>query len=141
MNHLSLADSVLVAQDIADQIASAGVNGTVMDMQQWDGVLYIFNIGAMANGATFDARVMSSPNSNFSTNANITNAAITQLTNAANTNVVMIDVYRPTDRYLKTVSTPATANVTYGSVAIRYRRTGLLPPTQLAVQTVKVQAN
>ena len=89
MNHLSLADSVLVAQDIADQIASANVNGAVTDMQGWDGILYIFNIGAMASGGTFDARIMSSANSNFSGNSNIANAAVTQVTNAGNTNVVM----------------------------------------------------
>jgi hypothetical protein len=141
VNHLSLTDSVLVSQDIAAQIASAGVNGTALDMQGWDGCLFLFNIGAMASGATFDARVMSSANSNFSGNSNVTNAALVQVTNAGNTNIVGIDVYRVSDRYLKTVTTPAVANVTFSGTAIRYRRNGVNPPTQSAAAIVKVQAN
>lgn len=143
MSHLSLADNVLVAQDIPDQIASANVNGTVMDMQGWDGCLFIFNIGTMASGATFDARIISSANSNFSGNSNVTNAAITQVANTANNNVAMIDVWRPSQRYLKSAVQPATANSTFSSIAVRYHRTGILPPTQAAttLQIVRVAAN
>ena len=143
MSHLSLTDSVLVAQDISDQIISSAVNGTVFDMQGWDGICYLFNIGTMAAGATFDARIMSSANSNFSGNSNVANAALTQVANTSNTSLSIIDVYRPSDRYLKSVTTPATANVTFGSIAIRYRRSGVLPPTAPAttLQTVKVAAN
>jgi hypothetical protein len=138
VNHLSLADSVLISQDIAAQIASAGVNGTAIDMKGWDGCLFIFNLGTMASGATFDARIMSSANSNFSGNANVTNASIVQVTNAGNANIVMIDVYRSGTRYLKSVTTPATANTTFGSLAVRYRQNGILPPTQVAAQIVRV---
>jgi hypothetical protein len=127
--------------DIAATTASSGTNGAVIDMAGWDGCLYVFNIGAMGSGATFDARVMTSANSNFSGNSNITNAAITQLANGSNTNTVMVDVWRPSSRYLKTVTTPATANVTFASIAIQYRGSGLFPLTQAAVQLVKVQVN
>src|SRR2546423_11607221 len=132
MNHLSLADRNLITQDIAPQVASANVNGTAVDMQGWDGCLWEFNIGAMASGATFDARIVSSANANMSGATNITNAALVQVTNAGNTNVVLVDVFRPTDRYLRSATQPATANVTFGAVTIRYRRAGLLPPTQSA---------
>ena len=141
MNHLSLSDSVLFAQDIADQTASANVNGTAIDMQGWTGCLFAFNIGAMGSGATFDARIVSSPNSNMSGATNITNAALTQVTNASNTNVAIIDVWNPSQRYLRSATQPATANVTFGSISVRYRRDGLLPPTQSAQQVVKVAAN
>ena len=139
--HDSPSETMLCALDIAAQTASAGVNGTALDMQGWDGILYVFNLGAMASGATFDARIMGAANSNFNVNSNITNASITQLTNASNTNTVMIDVWRPTNRYVKSVTTPATANSTFSSVAIRYRGSGVFPLTQTAVQLVKVQAN
>jgi hypothetical protein len=141
VNHLSLADSVLISQDIAAQIASAGVNGTAIDMKGWDGCLFIFNLGAMVASATFDARIMSSANANFSGNANVANANIVQVANTGNTNAVAIDVYRVGDRYLKSVTTPATANTTFSATAIRYRRGGVLPPTQSLAQLVKVQVN
>jgi hypothetical protein len=137
----SLADQVLVTMDINAQTASANVNGTTIDMQGWSGVLYAFNIGAMASGATFDARIVSSANSNMSGATNITNAALVQVANTGNTNTYQIQVWRPTDRYLRSAVQPATANSTFGSVAIRYRANGILPPTQGAVQTVKVASN
>ena len=58
-----------------------------------------------------------------------------------NTNSYMIDIYRPTNRYIRSAAVPATANVTVGSIAIRYRGSGLLPVTQTALQTVKVAQN
>ncbi len=140
MPHGSLSDSVLVGLDVAAQIASAGVNGSAIDMSGWSGCLYLFNLGAMASGATFDARVVSSANSNMSGNANITNAALVQVANTANTNLWVLDVWRPTDRYIKLITTPATANTTYSVTTVRYGRTGTNPPTQTAT-VVKVASN
>src|SRR6266567_9534678 len=124
--HNSLADSTLIAIDIASQIASANVNGAVIDMQGWDGCCYTFNLGAMTASATFDARIVSSANANMSGATNITNAAITQVLAASgNTNSYHIDVWRPTNRYIRSATQPATANTTFSSVAIRYRATGI----------------
>jgi len=139
--HNSLADSTLIAVDIASQIASAGVNGTAFDMQGWDGICYVFNLGAMTASGTFDARIMASNTSAFTVNSNITNAALTQVANTSNTNAFVIDVYRPTLRYIKSVTTPAVANTQFAVTAIRYRRSGILPPTASALQTVKVAQN
>lgn len=137
--HLSLSDSTLMAQDVPAQSASSNINGTVMDMQGWDGCCYIFNIGTIASGGTFDARIVSSANANMSGATNITNAALVQVTSATPNNAFIIDVYRPDLRYLRSATQPATAACLISSVAIRYRRTGILPPTQAALQTVKVQ--
>lgn len=140
--HDSLSDSALVTLDVAAQIASANVNGAVIDMQGWDGCLYVFNLGAMVSTATFDARIVSSANSNMSGATNITNAALTQVLAATgNTNSYHIDVWRPTNRYLRSATQPATANTTFSSVAIRYRATGILPVTQTATQVVRVAVN
>lgn len=148
--HLSLASTVLTEQDIAPQIASANVQGAVIDTQGWDGCMFEFNIGAMASGATFTAQIFNSANANMTgntlVNSNsdagvVTNAALSSVANGGNTNLYLIDVWRPNLRYLQDVAQPATANVTFGVTAIRYRRTGLLPPTQAALQLVQVQVN
>ncbi len=136
--HDSLSDSVLIAQDIAPISSSANVNGTVMDMQGWDGICYAFSIGTMSSGATFDARIVSSANANMSGATNITNAALTQVPVTGNANIYIIDVWRPTDRYLRSATQPAVAATLHTSHAIRYRRNGVLPATALALQTVKV---
>src|SRR5436309_15737602 len=119
MNHSALTDRVLISQDIVDTTGAANVNGTALDMQGWDGCCFVFNLGAMASGATFDARIGSSANANMSWATNITNAALTQVANTGNTNVAVIDIFRPTNRYLRSAAVPATANVTVSSVAIR----------------------
>ncbi len=143
MPHQALSDSYLHIPDIFAQIASVNVNGLTIDTQGWDGIEYKFIIGAMANGATFDARVVSSANSNMSGNTNITNAAVTQLTNASNLNMVVIDVWRPTNRYVRSAVQAGTANSTWGCIATLYRRTGTVPVTQNAntAQVVKVAVN
>ncbi len=141
--HGALSDTVLATLDIGSQIASAGVNGNVIDMEGWSGIEYEFNLGTMAAGATFDARVVSSANANMSGNTNVANAAITQVANTSNVSLVLLDIWRPTDRYVKLVTTPATANTTFSVVTRQYGRTGLLPPTQASstLQVVRVQQN
>jgi len=139
--HESLSDSVLVAQDIAPQSAAANVNGAVMDMSGWDGCMYVFNLGAMTSGATFDARVVSSANANMSGATNVSAGALVQVPVTQNVNIFILDIYRPTDRYLRSATQPAVAASLISSLAIRYRRNGILPPTQLALQQVKVQQN
>jgi hypothetical protein len=139
--HLGLSQSTLVAQDIAPQIASANVAGTVFDMQGWDGIMYEFNIGAMASSATFTAIINNSANANMSGSTAVTNATFTSIANTANTNLAIIEVYRPSQRYIASLAEPASANVTFGSTAIRYRRTGVLPPTQVAIQQVLIDVN
>jgi len=144
MPHQSPSDDMLITLDIGAQIASANINGgQAYDMSGWDGIMFVFNVGTMANGATFDARIVSSANANMAGNTNITNAAITQLTNASNVNAVIIDVWRPTNRYVRSATMPATANSTFASFAIQYRRTGTKPVTAptTTVQTVKVAQN
>ena len=140
--HSPLSSLVLVSQHIAAQIASANVNGIAgIDTSGWDGCQFEFNIGAMASSATFDARIVSSPNANMSGGVNVTNAALTQVPNTANTGLFIIDLFRPTQRYLLAATQPATANVTYSCTATLYRRTGVLPPTQVAIQQVTVVQN
>lgn len=138
--HLSMADSVLIAQDIAPANLTSNTNGATLDMQGWDGIMWEFNIGVMASGVTLDAYVQNSANSNFSGPTNITNAALTQVANTSNANLAILDVWRPNLRYVRLATVPG-AGVFCGVTATRYRRTGLLPPTQVAQQIVRVAVN
>ncbi len=142
MSHAALSDSVLVQQEIAPANLAANSNTTTIDMQGWDGVEFEFAIGVMASGVTFDAYVQNSANSNFSGPTNIANAVLAQVANTSNATLQILDVYRPSLRYVRCSTVPG-AGVFTAVVSRRYRRNGLLPPTAATStnQTVKVAVN
>ncbi len=138
--HQSLLESNLLAREFEPQSLAVAGNGAGVDMAGWDGVVFILAIGAGA--FTKDYKAQSDTVSNFASAADIASAAITQLAAGVVANVVAIDVYRPTKRFVRSVFTPSGATL-MSAVSIRYRATGRLPVTQDAAtsQVVKVAQN
>lgn len=136
----TLSSEVLATQSLGPASASSGAKlGAAIDMQGWDGVTYLINIGAITGSGVADAYVVRDDNSSFTSQTNIANAAVAQMT-AANT-LHIIDVWKPTERYNRIILTPADNTVLYSVTAVRYRRAGILPPTQSATQVVSVAEN
>lgn len=145
----SILDLLGATQHIAPATASTGsygITGTAVDMQGWEGCVFLISIGAMVASGTFDAKVQSAAASAFGTAHDITNAALTQLAAATGASkLYAIDVKAQTmtaanagDRYLRIAAQgDGSHNVTYDVVAITYRRNGALPPTAPA-QLVEV---
>lgn len=135
--------NVLRTVEVAPSNYAAGAtNGTGVDMQGWDAVEFIAILGAIGNGGTYDLRVVESANANFSGAINVTNAALIQVPNTQANVVAAIHVYRPTNRYVRVVSTATTNAVNVTVLAERHRGTGrqgaALPTNH---QYVVVQAN
>lgn len=141
MNHSALADKVLVSQVIPPQSLTALVNSSAVDMSGWDGVQFVIAHGVFGAAGTLNAYVQRDDNSGFNSPTNVANAALTQITNAAPNGVAIIDVYRPSERYVRIAVTGQTNGVQAGVTAHRYRRNGILPPTQAAVQVVRIVEN
>jgi hypothetical protein len=141
MPHSGLSDSILTTQEIPPQNATTAQTGTGVNMQGWDGVRFTINLGVLTGSVVVDARVVESANANFSGAVNVANAAVTQIANTSPNNVAIIDVYRPTNQYVRCVVTPAVNGAFVSVQADRYKRGGVLPPTQAAIQHVKVVAN
>lgn len=140
VSHSALADSVLIspAHIKIQALVAAAVNGTALDMQGWDGVEFIIPYGVFGSAGTLTGLVQRDDNSGFNTPTNIANSSITQV-NAANANAgVIVDVYQPSERYVRMQLTGQTNGVTAGVIAIQYRRTGILPATQVAAEVVRV---
>ncbi len=139
-NHQSLIESNLLKREIDPVSAAVATNGVGVDMQGWDGVLFVISIGAGA--FTKDAKAQSDTVSTFATAADITGAAITQLAAGSVNKVAVIDVFRPTNRFVRSVVTPGGATL-ISAVSIRYRATGRLPVTQDTdtAQVVKLVQN
>lgn len=140
-NHLGLSDSVLTTLHLSGRSASAVANGTAIDMKGWDAVRFVVSIGTYGVNSTFDGLVQTAPDSGFNTVTNVANSNLTQIP-AANANcVAIVEVYRPTARYVRFQATPAVNAIVYSVVADQYRKQGILPPTQSAQQVVRVAQN
>jgi hypothetical protein len=142
MTH-SISAQVLSAQEIPPQTITSGaaINGTGVDMQSYSGVAFHIQIGAITGAGTLAARLEEDTVSNFASATNIANAALVNVTNTTPNNVMILEVWRPTKRYVRCVITQAANTVVASVISTRFRKSGLLPPTQAASQRVVVQAN
>jgi hypothetical protein len=141
--HIGSAADDLIANEIPPQSITSGaaINGAGVDMQGWEDVLFVIQLGAFTGAGTLAARLESDDNASFTSTANITGAALVNVTNTQPNNVAVLGVARPTERFVRCVITQATNTVVAGVTSIRKRRTGLMPPTAAAVQTVVVKSN
>jgi hypothetical protein len=123
--------------------ASAGVDGAGVDMKGWDGVLFILALGVI--DGTQDMKAQGDDNSSFTSATDITDAAITQVAGTGDNKAYLLDVWRPTERYIRSrVDNGAGAVADFQAViAMRYRATGRLPLTQHADigELIKVAVN
>ena len=96
----------------------ATTNCTSVDMQGWDGVVFIAEIGTIAATGTVTMHCeQSSDNSSFSDLENTANA----LGASDDDKLIITDIKKPGDRYVRPVIITATANGEIdGVIAIQY---------------------
>lgn len=140
---------MLLSQAQIDQVLGYFAAGTtkrtssILDMEGYDGVLFVAGLGTLIEAGTVD--VFAEQNTANSTSgmarlagqtAHTVTAANALLTQSA----IVVDVFRPQERYIQCNITPATQNaVILGIVAIRYNarnkptlNSALLKSTQLS---------
>src|SRR4051794_38790586 len=103
MPHQSPAEHAAYSLEVAPQsiAASGSANGAGADMQGWNGVMFILAVGAI--DGTQDMKAQSDDNSGFSSPTDISGASITQVTAAGGSKLYLLDVWRPTERYVRAV--------------------------------------
>jgi hypothetical protein len=141
--------SVVLAPVLVDQSA-ANTTGAAIDMQGYDRVKFIYQLGAIVNGGILSSWAVESAESNLGNATNITNAentsqqvALVNVTNTYNNTVQVLDIFRPQKRYVSVVVDAVTANITLmGVVAERIRGTGTNPASlTTGWQHVKMRAS
>lgn len=133
--------SVAIAPALVDQSAANTLSAAI-DMQGYDRVRFIFQLGAMVNGSALSAFAVESNESNLGNATNIVNventsqqAALVNIANTANNSVAVLDIFRPTKRYVGVYIDAVTANITLMDVlAERFRGTGVVPPGTIGEQ-------
>lgn len=98
---------------------------SIIDMSGYDGVLFIIGLGTLIEDGTLDGFVEQNTANSASGMARLatTTAYTVTAADALKTqSCILVDVFRPQERYLQCNITPATQNaVVLGITAIRYR--------------------
>ena len=108
-------------------------NSDIIDMAGWDGVMFIVPItDSVATGVATLTVQQNTANSDSGMAAVSGGGghADKGSNDDLNDTLLIVDVYRPRERYVQAVLTSATANIAYGNtIAILYNKTGKLPVT------------
>jgi|GEM_PF-663428 len=104
--------------------SSTDSNSTRLDMQGWDGVLFVTTITDSTSTGVATLKVEQNTSDSDTGMAQITgaSASVTCATNDdINGKILIVDVREPRQRYVQGVRTSATANIAFGEIhAIRY---------------------
>lgn len=129
-----LEDVKIVRVSNAQAAGVGAVNGTAVDMQGYDGVLFLVAFGAIVAGAVTSVKAQQGAVSDGSDAADLAGTGITVADDQDN-KIAALDVYRPTGRYVRPVVSRATQNATIDSItAILYN--GRSKPTALDAATM-----
>ncbi|KKN48920.1 hypothetical protein LCGC14_0648180 [marine sediment metagenome] len=105
-------------------VSSAGTaNGDSLDMQEYDGCLFLLSVGAIAPTGTIDAKITSDALTAFGSPTDVPGAALTQIDDIGDDKVYAIDVHgKMPEQFIRIEVTDAVAVARVrGVLAIRYR--------------------
>lgn len=98
------------------------INGTHVDMQGFDGVLFIMGVGTLSAGQVTALKAQGGAAVNDSDQADLVGAVSPNLADTDGNKMVFLDVYCPQQRYVRPVVLRATANAVIDFViAILYQ--------------------
>lgn len=122
--------------------SSTDSNSSRFDMSGWDGIMFMTTITDSTNTGTCTLKIEENSADSDTGMTAITGATCTA-TSAAdddlNNELLIVDCYRPQERYVQGVRVTATANGAFGQIiAIRYR--GRKAPVTQSTSTVAASA-
>lgn len=144
MANLSNAIDIIRHNNAAAAATTDVTPSTAVDMAGYEGCIFIFLFGTITSGAVTSCKVQQSSDSGGSPDgfSDLEGSAVTVADDDDN-QVVVIDVYRPTKRYLLGIIDRGTQNaVVDGILAIPYgARTQPVPHSSATVVSVEVHAS
>lgn len=100
---------------------TSDINSDTIDMQNWDGVLFITSFGTITSGAVTSVKVQQDTDSGAGTMADLLGSG-QAVADSDSDQCVVHDLYKPLERYVRIVVDRATQNAVLNSiVAIQYR--------------------
>lgn len=117
-------------------------NSTRLDMQGWDGVIFMTTITDSANTGVATLKIeenSADSDTGMTAISGATCSATDSGGDALNDKLLITECYRPRERYVQGVRVSATANIAFGEIiAIRYR--GRSVPVTQSTSTVNASA-
>jgi hypothetical protein len=136
---MNLGKNVKISTAITPTNGAAGttdINGTTLDMAGYEGVMMITYFGAITGSAVTSVKAQQGAASNLSDAADLTGTGIT-VADDDDEQIFIIDLYRPTDRYVRLVVDRGTQNaVVAGAVYVQYGGPRKAPVTQNVTDAV-----
>ena len=123
MQNLPLSERVKVSRVLnAVAAGTTAQNGTAVDMQGYDGVMFVAMFGTLtANQVTSLKAQQSSDNGSADTFADLEETGVGPLVDGDGNKCLILDVFCPEERYVRPVVSRGTANaVIDGVIAIQY---------------------
>ncbi len=136
MHNLSLHTDVRRSMNAVSAGTGDTQTGTAIDMSGWDGVLFVFFFGTITSSAVTTIKAQQGAASNGSDAADLAGTE-QSVADTDDNKIAMIDIRRPSKRYVRPAVTRATANVVIdGVVAVLYR--GEMTPAAAHSTAVRV---
>jgi hypothetical protein len=136
---------VITSISVSNAGAAAGVtnvNGNHVDMQGFDGVLFIAVLGALTATQVTSLKAQSGKLSNDSDQADLAGTNTGPAADTDSNKTLVLDVYRPQDRYVRPVLVRGTANaVLQALLAIPYSAMSKPVVKDASVSALKVTAS
>ncbi|HFD38541.1 MAG TPA: hypothetical protein ENJ31_01640 [Anaerolineae bacterium] len=124
---MNLSKNVRISQAITPTGGAAGttdINGATLDMQGYEGVLMVVTFGAIVAGAVTSIKAQQGAQSNLSDAADLAGTGQT-VADDDDEKTFYIDLYRPTERYVRLVVDRGTQNATVAeALYIQYGQQG-----------------
>jgi hypothetical protein len=119
----NLAELLAAARPVnATAAGTTAINGTHVDMQGFDGVVFVCLMGTLTATQVTALKAQGGALANDSDMADLVGAATPAAADADSNKLLILDVYRPQQRYVRPVVTRGTANaVIDGVLAFRYQ--------------------
>lgn len=114
---MNLNKNVKISQAITVTAGAAGtsdINGTTLDMSGFDGVLMVVTFGAITGSAVTSIKAQQGAASTLSDAADLTGTAQT-VADTDDEKTFYIDLYKPTERYVRLVVDRGTQNAVVAS--------------------------
>ena len=114
----------------ATAAGTTAVNGTVLDMANWEGVMFVASFGALTATQVTKLKIQQGLLADGSDMADLEGSATAALADGDGNKMLIAEVYQPRERYVRCVVVRGTANAVVDSVVAYQYGPRKIPVTQ-----------